>query len=82
MYMTEAGLLGRVEARAAANMGIEILADGIRFIDRAPTDIYGELVEMAWSITADWVCPTNRLSSPNGASYARAVVIECAETAI
>ena len=81
MYMTEAGLLGRVEARAAQNMGVEIYADGIRFIDRAPTDIFNEIATMAWSWTGDFVAPTNRLSSANGSSYPRAVVIEYAQTA-
>ncbi len=77
-YITEAGLLGKVEARAAQNMGIEIYADGIRFIDQAPTDIFHETIQSGWSWTGDFACPTNRLTSRSGASYARAVVIECA----
>ena len=81
-YITEAGLLGKVEARAAQNMGIEIYADGIRFIDQAPTDIFHETIQSGWSWTGDFVCPTNRLTSRSGASYARAVVIECALTQI
>lgn len=82
-YMTEGGYLGRIEARVVENRGIEIRADGVRFFTQAPTDIYGEITKMAWSWTADAVCPTNRLggrnipnlSTPN---YKLAVVIETA----
>jgi hypothetical protein len=77
-YMTEAGYLGRVEARSVENRGIEVRADGIRFVDQAPTDIFGEGVQMGWSYTGDFTCPTNRLSGKGSATYKCAVAIEAA----
>lgn len=77
-YMTEAGYLGRVEARSVENRGIEVRADGIRFVDQAPTDIFGEAIQMGWSMTADWAPPTNRLSGKGPAAYKLGVIIECA----
>ena len=77
-YMTEAGYLGRVEARMVDNRGIEVRADGIRFVDQAPTDLYGETTMMGWSMTADWAPPTNRLSGKGPAAYKLGCIIECA----
>jgi hypothetical protein len=77
-YMTEAGYLGRVEARSVENRGVEVRADGIRFVDQAPTDLFGEAIQMGWSYTGDFVCPTNRLSGKGPATYKCAVNIEAA----
>lgn len=77
-YVTEAGYLGRIEARSVENRKVEVRADGIRFVDQAPTDIFGESVLMGWSYTGDFTCPTNRLSGKGGASYKCAVAIEAA----
>ena len=81
-YMTEAGYLGKIEARTVDNKGVEVRADGVRFIDQAPTDLFGEAVQMGWSYTGDFVPPTNRLSGLNSATstpaYKLGVVIEAA----
>jgi hypothetical protein len=77
-YMTEAGYLGRVEARSVENKKVEVRADGIRFVDQAPTDLFGENVQLGWSITADWATPTNRLSGKGSATFKNAVGIEAA----
>lgn len=82
-YMTEAGYLGRVEAKMTENRGIEIRADGVRFLTQAPTDLYGENTKMGWSWTGAFVPPTNRLGGKNipnlsVPAYKLAVVIEFA----
>jgi hypothetical protein len=77
-FMSEAGVAGRIGGMMLENGRVEIPVDGIRFITKAPSDVYNELVELAWSITADWVCPTNLLSGRTAARYKRARVIETA----
>lgn len=77
-FMTEAGVSGRVSGMQMSNGGVAIDLSGIRFITKAPTDIYNEFVDLAWSFTGDWVCPTNFLTGRTGARYKRARVIEFA----
>lgn len=77
-YMTENGYLGRVEARVTENRGVEVRADGIRFVDQAPTDLFGENILMGWSWTGHHVCPSNAKSGGHPARFKRAAVIECA----
>lgn len=77
-FMTEAGVSGRVGGMNLSNGRVEIDLSGIRFIHKAPTDIYNEFHDFAWSVHADWVCPTNFLSGRTGSRYKRARVIEFA----
>ena len=77
-FISEAGVSGNVGGMEMSNGGVAIDLSGIRFITKAPTDIYNEFVDMAWSMTGDWVCPTNFLTGRTGARYKRARVIEFA----
>lgn len=77
-YMSEAGVAGRIGGMRLVHGGVEINLDGIRFITKAPSDVYNELVEMAWSWSGDYVCPSNLLSGSTPARYKRACIIESA----
>ena len=77
-FMTEAGVSGKIGGMQLSNGRVEIDMDGIRFITKAPSDIYNEFVDLAWSWSGDHVCPSNQLTGRTAARYKRAALIETA----
>lgn len=77
-FMTEAGVSGRIGGMSLENGRVDIDMDGIRFITKAPSDVYNEFVDLAWSFSGDWVCPSNVLTGRSGARFKRARLIESA----
>lgn len=73
--VTEAGLTGAVADPRINNNGIEIMADRIQFIIRAPLNRLQDQVSTTWKLIADWPVRTDA-STGDTARYKRSVVIE------
>jgi hypothetical protein len=80
VYMSEAGVSGKVGGFAVRNNGVDIDLDGIRLILNAPTDMFAERLEVAWSISTSFTAPTDRLTGRSAAAYKRCRVIEHRQT--
>jgi hypothetical protein len=83
-YMSEAGVQGKVGGWHVTANGIEIPMQRIRCILQAPTDVFQEVVNIAWSWSGDIIPATDRLGGRNEPernrtpAHKRAVVIESA----
>jgi hypothetical protein len=75
-YVTEAGLNGKVGEFDVVNNGVQIMAERIRLILRAPVDRLQQKVGLAWSITTSFAPPSD-ITAPTGPQrYKRALVLE------
>lgn len=77
-FMTEAGVSGKIGGMQLQNGRVDIDLSGIRFVTKAPSDLYNEIVDIGWSATLAHACPTNFLTGRSGARYKRARTIEFA----
>lgn len=78
-YISEAGVMGKIGEFAVVNNGMQVMAERIRLILRAPTDRLQQQVSAAWSWSGDFAVPTDAKSATSLAiksDYRRAVVIQ------
>lgn len=76
-YLTEAGTTGfqRFGNFTVVNNGLQIMAERVRYIMRAPLDRRQENISQTWSFSGDWGRPSDILTG-DPARYKRAMVIE------
>jgi hypothetical protein len=78
-YVTEAGITGKIGEFDIQNGGINILAERIRLVIRAPIDRLQQFVSSSWSITTDFPVPSDVTGTQSGSQlFKRAVVLEYA----
>lgn len=70
MYLTEAGITGKMGDVQVSNNGVEINADRIKLIMRAPLNRLQDMVATSWRFVGDWVCRTDA-STGDSARYKR-----------
>jgi hypothetical protein len=75
-YISEAGINGKIGEFAVVNNGIQVMAERIRLILRAPQDRLQQQTSASWSHSGDWPVPTDSLNTTSPADYKRAVVVE------
>lgn len=73
-YITEAGMTGKMGDVAVTNNGIEIVAERVKMIMRAPLDRLQQMVATSWIFVGDWPCRTDAASPGTAARYKRMVV--------
>lgn len=74
MYITEAGLNGRMGDVHLMQDGIEITADHVKVIMRAPQDRLQQMVSTSWVFVGDWVYRTDA-TAPGPARYKRSLCL-------
>lgn len=75
-YITEAGTTGKIsEAPKMGNGSVEIMAQRVKIIQRAPIDRWQEVVSQAWRYVGDFIVRTDAATG-DGAYHKRGVVIE------
>lgn len=75
LFMTEAGVTGKIGNFQIVNGGVQVTTERIRYILRAPIDRLQQKVGQAWSWSGDFPIPSDALSGDT-ARFKRAVVIE------
>ena len=60
--ISEAGLNGTVSAVQTSQNGMEVTADGVRLIFRAPLNRTQDVVSTSWQFIGDWPCATDSVS--------------------
>lgn len=65
MYLTEAGITGKMGDVQVSNNGVEINADRIKLIMRAPLNRLQDMVATSWRFVGDWVCRTDAATGGN-----------------
>ena len=60
--ISEAGLNGTVSAIQTSQNGMEVTADGVRLIFRAPLNRTQDVVSTSWQFIGDWPCATDSVS--------------------
>lgn len=73
--ITDAGITGKVGEFSITNNGIDVMADRIQLILRAPLDIFQNIVTSAWKFIGDWPVRTD-CATFDSARYKRLFVIE------
>jgi hypothetical protein len=73
-YITEAGMTGKMGDVAVTNNGIEIVAERVKMIMRAPLDRLQQMVATSWIFVGDWPCRTDAASPGTAARYKRMIV--------
>jgi hypothetical protein len=76
--LTEAGVTGKVGTWSITNNGIEVNADRIQMIIRAPLNKTQDEVSTTWQFKGDWPVRTDAATG-DAARYKRMVVLEGAE---
>lgn len=76
--ITEAGIQGKVAEPRITNNGIEVMADRIQLIIRAPQNRLQDLVSTSWKFIGDWPVRTD-VATGDAARYKRVVCIEHGE---
>lgn len=76
LYGTEAGYNGKVGEFDIVNNGIQVVAERIRLVLRAPIDRLQQKVGVAWSITTSFATPSD-ITAPTGPQrFKRSVCLE------
>lgn len=57
--ISEAGIIGKTGEAQVVNNGVEINADGVVLIFRAPLNRLQDKVSVSWRFVGDWVCRTD-----------------------
>lgn len=57
--ISEAGIIGKTGEVSVVNNGVEISADGVVLIFRAPLNRLQDKVSTSWRFMGDWVCRTD-----------------------
>lgn len=78
LYVSEAGVTGKIGEFDVMNNGIGITTDRIRLVIRSPIDRLQEVVASTWSATTCFPVPSDITALSSPALYKRAVVIESA----
>lgn len=76
--ITEAGVQGKVGEPSITNNGIEVYADRIQLIIRAPQNRLQDQVATSWKFIGDWPVRTD-VAVGDGARYKRVLAIEHGE---
>ncbi len=75
-YITEAGVNGRIsEMPRTQSGGVQIMAQRVKLIQRAPQDRWQEVVSQAWRFVGDFVARTDAASG-DGRYIKRCAIIE------
>lgn len=75
-YITEAGTTGKIsEAPRMGNGSVELMAQRVKIIQRAPIDRWQEVVSQAWRFVGDIIVRTDAATG-DGAYYKRGAVVE------
>lgn len=64
--LTEAGMIGRSGAVNVVNNGVEVGADGVQLILRAPLNRLQDQVSTSWKFMGDWPCRTDSATGGAG----------------
>lgn len=75
LYVTEAGVTGKVGEFTVVNQGIEVQTERIRLILRAPMNRLQDQVSATWSISTSFPVPSD-ITSGGPERYKRALIIE------
>ena len=74
-YMTEAGMIGHAGPVQVSNNGVEILADRITMVLRAPLNRLQDMVSASWKFLGDWPLRTDAATGDD-ARYKRFRIIQ------
>lgn len=74
MYLTEAGITGKMGDVQVSNNGVEVHADRIKLIMRAPLNRLQDMVATSWRFVGDWVVRTDAATG-DSARYKRMAVL-------
>lgn len=74
LYITEAGITGKMGDCQVSNNGIEITAERVKMIMRAPLNRLQDVVSTSWLFVGDWPCRTDAAAPGTNARYKRALV--------
>lgn len=78
-FTTEAGTVGKIGSWDIVHSGVQVQAEGIRFIMRAPTNRLQDKIGVAYSLSTAFACPSDQTSMGLGVErYKRAMVLEYA----
>lgn len=80
LYISEAGITGKVAEFTTVNNGISVMVDRVRLVIRSPIDRLMDKVSATWSYTGDFPIPSDITYTQSGnARFKRACVIEFAD---
>lgn len=71
MYLTDAGMLGKMTDVQVSNDGISIVAERVKMIILAPQNRFQDLVKASWRLDADWPARTDATAPGTSARYKR-----------
>ena len=71
MYLTDAGMLGKMTDVQVSNDGISIVAERVKMIILAPQNRFQDLVKASWRLDADWPARTDATAPGTNARYKR-----------
>jgi len=75
MYLTDAGMLGKMTNTSVTNDGVEIVADRVKMIILAPQNRFQDIVKASWRLDADWPTRTDATAPGTNARYKRMAVL-------
>jgi hypothetical protein len=74
MYLTDAGITGKIGDLAVSNNGIDVSSDRVKLIIRAPQNRLQDTVAVSWRFVGDWPQRTDAATGTN-ARYKRQSVL-------
>lgn len=77
-YISAAGIMGKIGEFAITNNGVQVMAERIRLVMRAPLDALQQVTTSSWSFSGGFGVPTDALNPTSPAAFKRAaVVVSC-----
>lgn len=73
-FISEAGIQGKIGEFAITNGGVSVMTERIRLVLRAPLDRLQQTTASAWSISGDWVLPSDATALSSPATFKRSVI--------